>query len=88
MLHAFDADTGQERWGFVPPFIAGRLPELVNASLDGLGGGLSKKGGTNAIFAVDGSPVVHDMYIKGINADTGEPNTAKGWLKIIMLPFG
>ncbi len=88
MLHAFDADTGQERWGFVPPFIAGRLPELVNASLDGLGGGLSKKGGTNAIFAVDGSPVVHDMYIKGINADTGEPNTAKAWHTILMIPYG
>ena len=88
MLHAFDAATGEERWGFVPPFIASKLPELVNDSLDGLGGGNEKKGGTNAIFAVDGSPVIHDMYIRGINADTGLFNTSKGWHTILMIPYG
>ena len=64
MLHAFDAETGDERWAFVPPFIAGRLPEVINDTLNGIAG--TEKGGTNAIFGVDGSPVVHDMYISGI----------------------
>ena len=47
MLHAFDAQTGAERWAFVPPFIAGRLPEMINDNLNGIGG--TEKGGTNAI---------------------------------------
>ena len=65
MLHAFDAKTGEERWAFVPPFIAGKLPEMINDNLD-QGSGDNAKGGTNAIFAVDGSPVVHDMFITGL----------------------
>ena len=48
MLHAFDAVTGEEIWAFVPPFIAGKLPTIINDSLRGIGG--TKKGGTNAIF--------------------------------------
>ena len=35
MLHAFNAKTGEEEWGFVPPFVAGRLPIIVNPNLDG-----------------------------------------------------
>ena len=62
LLHAINAETGREEWAFMPPFIAGRLPTLVNGGLDGrIEGG---KGGTNAIFGVDGSPVVHDVFIK------------------------
>ena len=34
----FDAETGEERWAFVPPFIAGKLPTIVNDSLRGIGG--------------------------------------------------
>ena len=34
MLHAFDALTGKERWAFVPPFIASKLPDMVNENLD------------------------------------------------------
>ena len=65
VLHAINAETGAEEWGFIPPFIAGLLPSLMNADLSGKID--SKKGGTNAIFGVDGSPVVHDVFIKGIN---------------------
>ena len=59
MLHAFNAETGEEEWGFIPPFVAGKLPTIVNKELDGKID--TKSGGTNAIFGVDGSPVVHDV---------------------------
>ena len=89
MLHAFDSSEdgkGKELWGFVPPFIAARLPELVNEDLDGLPGG---RGGTNAIFAVDGSPVVHDMYIRGLKSDgTWEAIGQKSWHTILFIPYG
>ena len=85
MLHAFDATSGEERWAFVPPFIAGRLPEIINDTLNGIGG--TDRGGSNSIFAVDGSPVVHDMYIKGFRSD-GSTETAKSWHTILMVPYG
>ena len=58
MLHAINAKTGKEEWAFIPPFIAGILPSIINPGLDGeVGGSSVKAGGTNAIFGVDGSPV-------------------------------
>ena len=33
MLHAFNARTGQEEWGFIPPFIAAKLPVIMNSCL-------------------------------------------------------
>ena len=62
VLHAINAETGKEEWGFIPPFIAALLPSLMNADLSGKIDG--SKGGTNAIFGVDGSPVVHDVLLK------------------------
>ena len=85
MLHAFDAESGMERWAFVPPFIAGKLPEVLNDTLNGIGG--SQRGGSNSIFAVDGSPVVHDMFIKGYD-EFGTPETAPAWHTILMVPYG
>ena len=35
MLHAFNAETGMEEWGFIPPFIASKLPVIINKNLDG-----------------------------------------------------
>ena len=32
MLHAFKSEDGIERWAFVPPYISGRLPLVVNTS--------------------------------------------------------
>jgi len=80
MLHAFSVKTGVEKWAFIPPFIGGRLPEMVNANLN------RKKehgyGGSNAIYGVDGSPVVHDMYFI-------KPGTnGKAWYTILMIPYG
>ena len=91
MLHAFNAANGDERWAFVPPFIVGRLPEIINTGLDGVDGGTgaTAKGGTNSIFAVDGSPVVHDMYITGIlPGGTWETEGTKSWHTILFIPYG
>ena len=63
MLHAFNADTGQELWAFVPPFITGKLPFIiVNPSLND-NNAKGSKGGSSAIYGVDGSPVVHRICI-------------------------
>ena len=70
-----NAETGREEWAFVPPFIAGKLPILINDELDGRVDGT--KGGTNAIFGVDGSPVVHDVFMKGLTID-GQIEDGKG----------
>ena len=84
MLHAFNAETGEEEWAFVPPFIAAKLPTIVNPNLDGKVDG---NGGTNAIFGVDGSPVVHDMYIKGLDIN-GNKELSRRWHTILMIPYG
>jgi len=84
MLHAFNADTGTEEWAFIPPFIASKLPGIVNPGLDGINDG---KGGTNAIFAVDGDPVVHDMFFKGLVAD-GSLESSESWHTILMITYG
>jgi type IV pilus assembly protein PilY1 len=52
MLHAFDALTGQELWGFIPPPV---LPKLRNMI------GLTPST-TQSIYAVDGSPSIEDIY--------------------------
>ena len=97
MLHAFRAtasgtddsgsgNAGEELWAFVPPFIAGKLPTLVNEALDGLN---DNKGGTNSIFAVDGSPVVHDMYFRGLTRK-GEYQVEgqESWHTVLFIPYG
>ena len=85
MLHAIDAETGDDECGFIQPFIAALLPSLMNADLSGKIDG--SKGGTNAIFGVDGSPVVHDVFIKGFDEE-GEPETQKSWHTILFVPYG
>jgi type IV pilus assembly protein PilY1 len=81
ILHAFNAETGQELWGFVPPLLIGKLPLVVNPGLNNRNP-QGDRGGSSAIYAVDGSPVVHDMYMThpvfgGVN-----------WYTIMMVPFG
>ena len=77
ILHAIDAKTGVEIWGFVPPLIAPNLPLVMNTNLN-----TSSKGGSNAIFGVDGSIVVHDMYFKTPGS------TSEGWHTILFAPYG
>ena len=102
MLHAFNAcdkddvdclEGGKEIWAFVPPFIAAQLPTIVNIALNKQKNG----GGTNSIFGVDGSPVVHDMYIEtphdsdttldssGVSTTT---SSGKKWRTILVAPYG
>ena len=46
------------------------MPEIINPDYDGAVDG--NNGGTNPIFGVDGSPVVHDVFIEGFDV-TGTP---------------
>jgi len=104
MLHAFIGcaeddsactDGGVEQWAFIPPFIAAKLPRIADTSLNKEGDG----GGSNSIFAVDGSPVVHDMYIPSkhdcptVTAGTTDENIAASlacakWRTILVIPYG
>ena len=77
ILHAFDANNGKEIWGFVPPLLAAKLPTMINSGLN-----KSSGGGTVPIFGVDGSPVVHDVFMKKPGG------TTKEWLSILMVPYG
>jgi len=44
-------------------------------------------GGTNAIFGVDGSPVVHDVFIRGYDEE-GNLEEEKNWHTILFVPYG
>ena len=77
ILHAFDADTGQELWGFVPPLLGGNLVIQMNPGLNKDAGG-----GSVPIYGVDGSPIVHDMYFKKPGA------TGEAWHSILIVPYG
>ena len=91
MLHAFNAckgcsDAGKEEWAFIPPFIAAKLPVIINKAYDGKVG--DGGGGTNPIFGVDGSPVIHDMYIEGLDSTGENWETTKSWRTILFIPYG
>jgi len=85
MLHAINSETGQEEWAFIPPPMIGLLPKVINKNLNGKVNG--NAGGTNAMFGVDGSPVVHDVFMKGLGVD-GEWETTKNWHSILFIPYG
>ena len=85
LLHAFSAETGNEEWAFLPPFMVGKLPTIINASLDGQVDG--SKGGSSAIFGVDGSPVVHDVFMRGLTPE-GNIEGSASWHTILFQPFG
>ena len=79
---------GQEQWGFIPPFVAAKLPKISDIGLNNQADG----GGTNSIFGVDGSPVVHDMFISSnhdcpTEAD-GTVAECKQWRTIMVIPYG
>ena len=85
LLHALNAETGNEEWAFLPPFLVGKLPTLINANLDGKVDGF--QGGSNAIFGVDGSPIVHDVFMKGLTPE-GDVEVSPSWHTILFQPFG
>ena len=80
VLHALDAKSGVELWGFVPPFIASQLPKIMNTNLNQISP--AKKGGSNAIYGVDGSPVQHDIYFKSPH------ETSAAWHSVLFVPYG
>jgi type IV pilus assembly protein PilY1 len=55
ILHAFKSSTGEEIWGFIPPSMLNKLPNIIS----------STPNVTNSIYGVDGSPVVKDIYYNG-----------------------
>jgi type IV pilus assembly protein PilY1 len=54
MLHAFNAGTGQETWGYVPRMLMRRLPLLAELNY-----------ARSHAFFVDGSPVMMDAFFGG-----------------------
>ena len=76
-VHAIDAKTGKEIWGFIPPLIAPNLPLVMNTNLN-----QPREGGSNAIFGVDGSIVQHDMFFKTPGT------TALAWHTILFVHYG
>ena len=84
MLHAINASDGTEEWAFVPPMIAAQLPLLINTNYDGQFLLSKKAGGSNAIFGVDGSPVAHDAFIFGLEADGKTYQTQKSWRTLLL----
>ena len=55
ILHAFNSSTGEEMWGFIPPSMLNKLPNIISSTANV----------TNSIYGVDGSPVVKDIYYNG-----------------------
>ncbi|HIB18767.1 MAG TPA: hypothetical protein EYO23_05805, partial [Alphaproteobacteria bacterium] len=55
MLHAFNLDTGEELWAFIPPMLVSKLKSMVSA----------EPNKSTSIFGVDGSPVVKDVFLSG-----------------------
>ena len=88
MLHAFNSEDGTEEWAFIPPMVASNIPLLVNSNYDGAFLSNKKAGGTNAIFGVDGSPVIHDVKIKGLNPSGTAYETAKSWRTLLFVGYG
>jgi type IV pilus assembly protein PilY1 len=54
MLHAFDADTGEEKWAYVPTVVMDRMYRLADTDY-----------ANGHQYFVNGSPVVGDIYVPG-----------------------
>ena len=80
VLHAIDGETGREVWGFVPPFVASQMPRIINPRLNEISP--VAKGGSNAVYGVDGSPVQHDIFFKSPH------DSVARWHTILFVPYG
>ena len=66
-----------------------QLPQIVIPDYDGKVGE-NDAGGTNPIFGVDGSPVVHDIYTYGFSIGTNgkpDPEETKSWQTVLTICF-
>jgi type IV pilus assembly protein PilY1 len=59
IFHAFKAEDGEELWGYIPPNIIGKLSTMVT----------SKANASNAIYGIDGSATVKDIYFDDTPGD-------------------
>lgn len=75
MLHAFNANTGQERWAFIPTPVLPNLYKLADSAY----------GSSHASF-VNGSPFVADICVDNTSAGRTCPNnaTAADWKTILV----
>jgi hypothetical protein len=55
LVHAIDADTGQELWAFMPPPLLSKMKNIMTAV----------QNNTNSIYGVDGALVAKDIFIDG-----------------------
>ena len=75
ILHAIDASNGEELWGYIPPNVLGNFEKVPS----------SKANSTNAIYGIDGSPVVKDIYFDDTpNDGTTNPR----WRTILLSGLG
>ena len=75
ILHAFDVSNGEELWGYIPPNVLGNLEKIPS----------SKANSTNAIYGIDGSPVVKDIYFDDTpNDSTDNPR----WRTVLLGGLG
>ncbi|MGE5386024.1 MAG: pilus assembly protein [Betaproteobacteria bacterium] len=70
MLHAFNADTGSERWAFVPSFVMSNMWKLADAAY-----------GNNHQYFVDGSPTIADVCSSSTASGCG---ATKDWKSILV----
>ena len=75
ILHAFKTSDGEELWGYIPPNVLGNLEKIPS----------SKANSTNAIYGIDGSPVVKDIYFDDTpNDSTNNPR----WRTVLLGGLG
>ena len=75
IFHAFKATDGEELWGYIPPNIIGKLSTMVT----------SKANASNAIYGIDGTATVKDIYFD----DTPDDNINNPrWRTILMSGLG
>jgi len=75
ILHAFKTSDGEELWGYIPPVLHGNFERIPS----------SKANATNAIYGIDGSPVVKDIYIDDTpNDSTDNPR----WRTVLISGIG
>jgi type IV pilus assembly protein PilY1 len=75
ILHAFEASNGEELWGYIPPNVLGNLEKIPS----------SKANSTNAIYGVDGSPVIKDIFFDDTPNDG---STNPRWRTILLGALG
>ncbi len=75
MLHAFNSDTGDEMWSYIPKIVMPNLYNLADADY-----------ASNHVYFVDGSPEVSDIYMNA--TDAAAAGSFVGWHTILVGGLG